>query len=103
MDLSFIDSTLNVCRSFFDVLHICFYLAIAVIASLIAYYKYDNISFDEKIYKPYSKILLAWKKSISVNYLNLKFIVAFIIWNPSSNRNPYFDKILKFIFKKMFR
>lgn len=58
MELSIIDSIIIVCRSIFDVLHLIIYSMLIVIAIILAIYKYDKKTFNDRIYLPYTKLVV---------------------------------------------
>lgn len=55
---SFFDYLFNICRSFSDVMHICFYLLVVVIAILVAMYKCESKFYYKHVYAPLIKFLL---------------------------------------------
>ena len=68
--LSFFDYVFNVCRSFSDVLHICAYLLLVVIALIAALYKFDINLYNKHIYIPLLKVL--YKRG----YINVECYVS---------------------------
>ena len=53
-----IDTTMNVCRSFLDVLHILSYLLLVVIATLFAFYKFDDKAYQRYVSTPIFTLIL---------------------------------------------
>lgn len=103
MDLSIIDTILNVCRTPLDVLHIFIYVIITYIACLIAFYKFDKQLFDYHVYLPY-KYAMKTFKSVYLKKFKIFLKKTFLaVWTPISNRTPYIAKILKSIRDKFFK
>ena len=83
MDLSFIDAILNVCRSPLDIVHIMIYLSVAMVAALIAFYKFDKDLYNFHVYEPYLRISSLAKKTSFVRNVKrtakmLKFMCIII-------------------------
>ena len=100
MDLSLLDTILNVCRTPYDVLHILIYVIITFIAFLIAFHKFDKDLFNKYVYVPYVNFLL------DCNFFFFEFpklTFKYLIWTPISNRSPYIIKTLKYIWNKFFK
>lgn len=66
MDLSLIDTILNVCRTPYDVLHILFYFSITFVAFLIAFHKFDKDLYNKHVYVPYTNFLTNCKSFFTI-------------------------------------
>lgn len=102
--LSFFDFIFNVCRSFSDVLHICSYLLLVIVAIIVAIYKFDVKMYNRYVYIPLLRLLVR-KENIRVIKLNehgrrAQRRYKLILWIPGSNRLPYYVKAVKDFFKK---
>lgn len=73
---NFIDATLNVCRSASDILHILCYLLLVVVASLFAFYKFDNRAYQRHITKPIFKMIFKnhpkFGNVVTLHYVNFR-------------------------------
>lgn len=72
MDWFVIGIISNLCRTYFDVLHIVFYILIVVFALIISLRSFDKKLFENHLYLPYMNFIT----NIRYNYLPL---LGFII------------------------
>lgn len=101
---TFFDHLFNVCRSFSDVMHICAYLLLVIIATLVAFYKFDAKLYNKHVYFPLIKFLVKkqYLEIVSFSNRGRRFSKKFLVlrWTANSNRLPYFVKAIKNFFNK---
>lgn len=95
----FIDYTLNVCRDVSDILHIMSYLLLVIIATLYAFYKFDDKAYQKHINTPILKLILKKNPKLVdtyiIHYINFSNRCKSGHWDSMSTRIPYSAKCLK--------
>ncbi len=96
---TFLDHLFNVCRTLSDVLHICAYLLLVLIAIVVAIYKFDTKMYTKYVYLP---ILKTFFKKEYQTLLSMprhgrrsSDRVTTTKWTTSSNRLPYIVKSIR--------
>lgn len=110
--MSFFDFLFNVCRSFSDFLHICAYLLVAIIAILIAIYKYDSSIYTKYVIMPIVFQILTFSLECTKKVTSSDQVLGKgrkpihsrgrknSTWAPASNRVPYYVRAIKNIIKR---
>lgn len=98
-DWSAFDYIANVCRTVSDVLHICSYLLLVVVAILVAAHRYKSETYEKYVYQPLIRYLVKKKFAVLVKARahgrSIPRIAKITIWSSSSNRLPYIVKLVK--------
>lgn len=101
-DFTFLDHLFNVCRSLSDVLHICVYLLLILVALIVALYRFDIKLYVRYVYIPVLKTFFKKEydrlRSMPTHgrYNTPRYAAS--RWTTSSNRLPYFVKSIKSFF-----
>lgn len=96
---SVFDYIANVCRTVSDVLHICAYLLLVIVAILVAAHRSQSETYGKYIYGPLMSYLIKKKYAMLVKARphgrSIPRVVKFTIWSSSSNRLPYIVKVIR--------